>query len=133
MKKSKAVNCHFLGNHLFNITNEKLAYLNRVSRGLHCPMNNVVMICVSIFPALATLATDETFTMAETLIEEVQCSRKRLERQIIVHQLTPPLPRHLKLLLASTVFLVILVLGTIVYFIYAKYANEWHRRELRTS
>lgn len=85
-------------------------------------MNDVVMICVSIFPALATRAT--VFTMAETLIEEVQCSRERIERQIIVHQLTPPLPRHLKLLLASTIFLVILVLGTIVYLVYAKYANE---------
>lgn len=88
-------------------------------------MNDIVMICVSIFPALATRATGEAFdTMAETLIEEVQCSRERIERQIIVHQLTPPLPRHLKLLLASTIFLVILVLGTIVYFVYAKYANE---------
>ena len=87
-------------------------------------MNGVVMISVSIFPALATRATGETFTMAETLIEEVQCTRERIERQIIVHQLTPPLPRHLKLLLASTIFLVILVLATIVYFTYAKYANE---------
>ena len=88
-------------------------------------MNDIAMICVSIFPALATRATGEAFyTMAETLIEEVQCSRERIERQIIVHQLTPPLPRHLKLLLASTIFLVILVLGTIVYFVYAKYANE---------
>lgn len=88
-------------------------------------MNDIVMICVSIFPALATRATGEAFdTMAETLIEEVQCSRERIERQIIAHQLTPPLPRHLKLLLASTIFLVILVLGTVVYFVYAKYANE---------
>jgi len=62
--------------------------------------------------------------MGETLIEEVQCSRERIERQIIVHQLKPPLSTHLKLLLASTIFLVTLVLGTIVYFIYAKYANE---------
>lgn len=78
----------------------------------------------AFFPALQTRATSEAFTMAETLIEEVQCTRERTERQIIVHQLTPPFPRHLKLLLASTIFLVILVLGAIVYFIYAKYANE---------
>lgn len=87
-------------------------------------MNVFIIFNVSIFPALATRATSEVFTMAETLIEEAECSRERIETQIIVHQLTPPLPRRLKLLLASTVFLVILVLGTIVYFIYAKYANE---------
>ena len=30
---------------LFDIANENLAYLNRVRRGLDCPMNGVVMIC----------------------------------------------------------------------------------------
>lgn len=79
----------------------------------------------TFFPALTTRAASEVFTMAETLIVKAECSsRERTETQIIVHKLTPPLPRHLKLLLASTIFLVILVLGTIVYFIYAKYANE---------
>lgn len=62
--------------------------------------------------------------MAETLIEEGECSGERIETQIIVHQIPRPLPRHLKLLLASTIILVVLVFGTIVYFIYAKYANE---------
>lgn len=62
--------------------------------------------------------------MVETLIEEGECPRDRIETQITVHQLRQPLPRHLKLLLATTIVLVILVLGTIVYFIYAKYANE---------
>lgn len=87
-------------------------------------MTVFVIIYVSIFPALATRVTSEVSTMAETLIEEAECSRERIERQIIVHQLTPPLPKRLKLLLAATILLVILVLGTIVYFIYAKYANE---------
>ena len=63
--------------------------------------------------------------MAETLIEEGQRpTTERLERQVIVRQVTPELPIHLKLLLASTIVLVVLVLGTIIYFIYAKYANE---------
>lgn len=63
--------------------------------------------------------------MAETLIEEGERpTTERLERQVIVRQVTPELPVHLKLLLASTIVLVVLVLGTIIYFIYAKYANE---------
>lgn len=63
--------------------------------------------------------------MAETLIEECQRpTTERLERQVIVRQVAPELPVHLKLLLASTIVLVVLVLGTIIYFIYAKYANE---------
>lgn len=63
--------------------------------------------------------------MAETLIEEGERpTTERLERQVIVRQVTPELPIHLKLLLASTIVLVVLVLGTIIYFIYAKYANE---------
>ena len=63
--------------------------------------------------------------MAETLIEEGERpTTDRLERQVIVRQVTPELPVHLKLLLASTIVLVVLVLGTIIYFIYAKYANE---------
>lgn len=63
--------------------------------------------------------------MAETLIEEGERpTTERLERQVIVRQVTPELPAHLKLLLASTIVLVVLVLGTIIYFIYAKYANE---------
>lgn len=63
--------------------------------------------------------------MAETLIEEGERpTTERLERHVIVRQVTPELPVHLKLLLASTIVLVVLVLGTIIYFIYAKYANE---------
>lgn len=63
--------------------------------------------------------------MAETLIEEGERpTTERLEQQVIVRQVTPELPVHLKLLLASTIVLVVLVLGTIIYFIYAKYANE---------
>ena len=97
-------------------------------------MNGFVIIYHTIFPALAT-SWVPTSTMAETLIEEGECSRERTETQIIIHQLPRPLPRHLKLLLASTIILVILVSGTIAYFIYAKYkyASGWHRRELCSS
>ena len=75
------------------------------------------------FPALVTRAP--TGAMAETLIENTGIEASyRLEKRIAVGQVTRPIPLTLKLLLASTIFLVILVLGTIVYFIYAKYANE---------
>lgn len=72
-------------------------------------------------------------TMAETLLEEGECSRKRIETQIIVHQLPRPISARLKLLLASTIVLVVVVFGAIVYFIYAKYAYEWQHGELPAS
>lgn len=72
-------------------------------------------------------------TMAETLLGEGECSRKRIETQIIVHQLPRPISARLKLLLASTIVLVVLVFGAIVYFIYAKYAYEWQHGELPAS
>lgn len=85
----------------------------------------IVINYVNIFPRFQRVRQCEALTMAETLIEEGERpTTERPERQVIVRQVTPDFPIHLKLLLASTIVLVVLVLGTIVYFIYAKYANE---------
>ena len=73
-------------------------------------------------------ARDKRFkTMHETdktLIEKGESSKARAETERAVQQVSPPFPIRLKLLLAASIILVVLVSGTIAYFIYAKYAND---------
>ena len=73
-------------------------------------------------------ARDKRFkTMHETdktLIEKGESSKARAETERAVKQVSPPFPIRLKLLLAASIILVVLVSGTIAYFIYAKYAND---------
>lgn len=73
-------------------------------------------------------ARDKRFkTMHETdktLIGKGESSKARAETERAVKQVSPPFPIRLKLLLAASIILVVLVSGTIAYFIYAKYAND---------
>ena len=81
----------------------------------------------AIFSRASNAPDKRSETMDErdkTLIEKGECSREGAETQSSVQKVSRPFPRQLRLLLAASIILVILVAGTIAFFLYAKYASK---------